>query len=139
MTAARVGGSSIGERSWSIAWSPARHCTAIAPWPGAGSIRSTGSHSATSCSSPRRTIPGPGQEHRVVLAVPDLADTRVDVAADRAGLELRMEEMKLRDAAEAARPDHRSGSEVGEGCAPLTDYAVTGISTLAESADRDVD
>ena len=52
-----LSGSSIAASRRSVSLSPVRHCTASAPWPGAGSIASAGIHSVTWVASPRRVTP----------------------------------------------------------------------------------
>ena len=85
VTAARVarvveGGASIATSSGS---SSARHSTASAPWPGAGSICSGSRTSVTSSEPAEPGEAGAGEHDGVELAVGDLAEPGVDVAADR--------------------------------------------------------
>ena len=89
--------------AWRVVSSSSRISTATMPWPGAGTQALAGSVNAIREREPEPAEPGGGEDQRVVLAGIELAQPRVEVAADwrepRAGKQPR----ELRDAADAAR------------------------------------
>ena len=95
-------GSSIAAAVHGFASSSARHWTQALPVPAPGA-----SSRARATRSPRPRAPAARsrrrENRRVVLAVANLPNPRIDVAADRAQIEIRPQRTELRYAAEAAR------------------------------------
>ena len=83
--------------------SPARTCSASAPWAASGSITSGSSAQADLVREPEPVEPA-GREHdRVEPALAQLAQARVDVAAQRLDRERRLEREQLRRAGARTR------------------------------------
>ena len=82
--------------------------SASAPCATAGTNTSGGNGTVYVAASPRRSRPAHGQHDRVVVAVAQLAQPRVDVAADVGEVEVGAQRGELRAAARARRADARA-------------------------------
>ena len=98
--------------------SPARTCSASAPWAASGSIVSTGSRSADLAGEPEPVEPAGGEHERVEAALARLAQPRVDVPAQRLDRDRRVE---ARAAAPGGAPTRcRSASPARARSAPTS-------------------
>ena len=102
--APRVGGPAWSARARTTR-SSARHCTARHPCPGAGTISSTPSVRACVGIEPEALEPGRRQDGDVHLAVVELAQARVHVAAELGDAHARVRRQELRPTADRGRPD----------------------------------
>src|SRR3990170_7562634 len=84
------------------------------PRPGSGKVRLGLEPLGDSLFEPQPPDPGSGEHGRVVRTAEHLVDAGVDIAADRAYLEIRPQRMQLSLAAEAARSDNGSSRKIGE-------------------------
>ncbi len=156
VVSARAQASSRSASRLQIAASSARHCTARAPWPGAGSMVSGGSHSETAPSSPSRRIPAAASTSGVVLARLHLANACVHVPPNRADLEVGSERRaagpsgggcssrrrRLHRARRARPPTARRGSRARPPAtvtAPTTTPAASSRRQVLEGVDGEVD
>ena len=89
----------------------ARVVSARQPWPGAGTSSSIG---APSAAAPEAREPGRGEHDRVGVAGGELAQARVDVAAQLHDLEVGPQRAQLRGAAQRRGPDARALGQRGE-------------------------
>ena len=105
----------------------ARHSIASAPWPGAGRLSSGSSSAADPRAEAEALQPRRRENDRVVLAFVELAQPRVDVAAQRLDRE-------LRDSARAAAP-RGAGSTCRRRRRPATPTAIRSGSTRTRRAD----
>ena len=85
----------------------ARHSTASAPCPGAGRLSSGSISARMRVPRPEPLQPGRCEDDRVVATLVELAQARVDVAAQRLDSQLRIALAQLRLAAQARRADDR--------------------------------
>ena len=99
-SSARVGG---GDRRPRRSARPARACSARQPWPGAGTKTSPSSGAAGDVVAAQPREAGGGEHERVGLAGRELAQARVDVAAQLDHVEVRARGEQLRAPAQRAR------------------------------------
>ena len=94
-----------------VASSSSRISTATMPWPGAGTQAVAGSVNEIREREPEPAQACRGEDQRVVLAGIELAQPRVEVAADRRESRPGKQPRELRDAADAARADRRRAAK----------------------------
>ena len=101
--------------------SPARTCSASAPWAASGNITSGSRRRPISLREPEPVEPAGGEHDRIEPALSKLAQARVDVAAQRLDRERRFEREELRATARGrgadphARPDLAGADNASRG------------------------